>query len=131
MKHVFRVLTLLYIVAVAVFCFANFSSLPVTHGRFFGIETDKLIHFSMFLPFPILVSLSFPPASRKWLARVGALMLYLLTGCVLAAVTEYIQGQLPYRTMDPRDFVADVCGMVVAIVIVIVFWVRRRGRSNA
>ena len=42
---IFRVLTLLYIIAVAVLCFAKFSAMPPSPVSIFGIPADKVVHF--------------------------------------------------------------------------------------
>ena len=130
-KYFFRVLTLLYLAAGAVICFANFSSVPTFSGTLFGLPKDKVVHFSMFFPFTVLAALSFPPASRKALAKIGAVLLYLLCGSLLAALTEYVQGKLPYRSMDPHDFVADALGLLAGSFILVFIFARRRGRRRA
>lgn len=108
----FRILTLLYIAAVAVLCFAKFSSLPSVPGFFLGIPMDKIVHFLMFLPFPVLALFSFRLRSPKVLTVVLLVVGIFAVGCIMAWCTEIIQGRLPYRTMDPNDFAADRLGLV-------------------
>ena len=110
---IFRVLTLLYIIAVAVLCFAKFSAMPPSPVSIFGIPADKVVHFLMFLPFPI---------RRGGVVKtILVLVAVFIVGCALAWGTEYIQGKLPYRSMDPADFGADrlglLCGSIIAFFI--------------
>ena len=123
MKRVwlFRILTVLYLAAVAVLCFAYFPQLSTAPRTIFGIESDKLVHFFMFLPFPVLVFFSFNPKRQGLVKTLIMLVLIFAAGCGIAWGTEYIQGHLPYRTMDPSDFSADrlglICGTLAAFLI--------------
>lgn len=118
---IFRIFTLLYLAVVALLCFANFSQLPEVQQYFLGIPADKLVHFLMFLPFPIL---AFWSLAKKRTGVVKTLLvlagLYAL-GCLIAWGTEYVQGLLPYREMDMADFKADriglACGSIIAFII--------------
>ena len=51
-----RILFLLYLGAIALLCFMHVDKLPDVQKFIFGIPTDKIVHFGMFLPFPILAS---------------------------------------------------------------------------
>lgn len=108
----FRILTVVYLAVIAVLCFANFGSNREVPLTLFGLPTDKIVHFLMFLPFPFLAFFSFP------LRKAGVMKSLLLViglfamGCLLACGTEYIQSKLPYRTMDPNDFRADAAGLI-------------------
>ncbi|MBR4809026.1 MAG: VanZ family protein [Bacteroidales bacterium] len=128
---VFKILTLLYLVAVAVLCFAKFSSLPTVPGKFLGMDADKVVHFLMFFPFPLLAYLSFPLERKGIFVTVCIIVLIFAVGCCLAGVTEYVQGRLPYRTMDIADFRADMLGMLSASVITFLLRIFIRPAGNA
>lgn len=120
----FRILIALYIVAIAILCFGHFGSLPHIHSKFLGLEQDKLVHFLMFLPFPLLAyfAVGKHPAG-PWKA-LGEMLLIFLVGTLVAAGTEIGQSFFPYRTTDPKDFLADtialaVCSLAVFIVMLI------------
>ena len=49
-----RVLFLMYLGAIALLCFISGEKIPDIQREIFGIPTDKLVHFFMFLPFPVL-----------------------------------------------------------------------------
>ncbi len=127
----FRLLTLLYLAAVAVLCFAKFSSLSSVPGSFLGIPTDKIVHFFMFLPFPVLALLSFELKKPHLFKLVLIVVLLFITGCLLAWATEYVQGLLPYRDMDPKDFRADSLGLLVGSVVSFLLFVFAVKKANA
>ena len=125
-----RLAMLLYVAAVAYLCFANFSDVSNISRTIFGIETDKLVHFCMFLPFPILALWSFRAPGRTPARAVLAIVAVFLAGCLVAASTELIQGTLPYRDADAQDFVADTVGLAAGSVISIIFITARQKRKK-
>lgn len=117
-KIAFRVLFYLYLIAVAVLCFGSFNSLPEVSKTILGIPTDKVVHFCMFFPFPILAFLAYDKftGSRKKVL-VFALITFLL-GCVLAAGTELGQAYLTEnRSGEPLDFLADFLALLTGSII--------------
>ena len=127
----FRLLTLLYLAAVAVLCFAKFSSLSSVPGSFLGIPTDKIVHFLMFMPFPVLALLSFELKKPHLFKLVLIVVLLFITGCLLAWATEYVQGLLPYRDMDPKDFRADSLGLFIGSVVSFLIFIFTVKKANA
>ena len=109
---VFRVLTLLYIIVVAILCFARFSTISPYTPSILGIPADKIVHFLMFMPFPVLAFFSLRIRHGGVIKTILLLVVVFVTGCLLAWGTEYIQGKLPYRSMDPADFGADRLGLI-------------------
>ena len=109
-----RILFFLYLAAVAFLCFMHVDKLPDVQKFIFGIPTDKIAHFLMFLPFPILAYLAYDHLTNKlshaFLFALGTLIF----GLLLAYGTEYIQGKLPYRSMDIRDFKADALAIALS-----------------
>ena len=126
---IFRILTFIYVVVVGVLCFANFRSIPIAPGKFLGIDADKVVHFFMFFPFPILMYFSLPMEKKRLGPVLGIIVLIFAVGCLLAGCTEYVQGKLPYRTMDINDFKADMLGMLLASLIT--FLIRLFTHKNA
>lgn len=118
---IIRLLTLLYLAAVAVLCFANFSKMPDVPRTFLGLPLDKIVHFLMFLPFPILTFFSIGSGRPGVVKTLFIIVLLFGAGCLMAWGTEVYQGKLPYRNMDPADFKADriglMCGAIIAFVI--------------
>ncbi len=115
-----RILFFLYLVAIAFLCFMHVDKLPEVQKFIFGIPTDKAAHFLMFLPFPILAYLAYDHLTNKiWSAILFALAT-LVIGCLLAYGTEYVQGRLPYRSMDMNDFKADALAIAVSSIFVFI-----------
>lgn len=115
-----RILLVLYIILLAFLCFGNFSSIHQAPKTILGIPSDKLVHFTMFLPFPVLSYLSFDGFSGKKGKAIAAIALTFLVGAILAAGTELGQGLTAYRTADSHDFVADLIGLGVGTLIIII-----------
>lgn len=110
---------LLYIAAVLYLCFGKFSDLSSVPRSLFGIESDKLVHFLMFLPFPILFYMALGLCTAKpWHSILLALGILCL-GTMIAAGTEYVQGLIPYRASDPADFTADFLALCISSVIIL------------
>ncbi len=126
---IFRILMILYIIALAVLCFGHFGHLPQIHSKILGLEQDKVVHFLMFLPFPLLsyYALGIQP-SGPWKA-IGLVLLIFLTGSVLAAATEIAQGFLPYRQADSKDFLADGCALALSSLAVFIIMLVKGTRS--
>ena len=118
---IFRILTILYVVAVAWLCFANFSKAPQMPRTLFGLPIDKVVHFLMFFPFPILAFLAYDHLTQTPWQALAALISICAIGGIFAGITEIIQGQLSYRTKDINDFGADclaigLSGLLVFII---------------
>ena len=60
LKKISLALFCIYLVAVAALCFLRPSSLPEMNIKtFLGLPIDKVLHFLMFLPYPVLSGMSF------------------------------------------------------------------------
>lgn len=111
-RKTYIVLFCIYLAAVAVACFSKPSNLPdMGSGTFFGIPMDKVLHFIMFLPFPVLASMSIIEPKRGMAAKLTTLLVIAFTGIGLAYGTEAIQAQLGYRSYDVIDLLADTIGI--------------------
>lgn len=128
---IFKILTFLYIVAVAVICFAKFSSIPTVPGKFLGLDADKVVHFLLFMPFPVLVYYSFPLQKKGLVTTLCCIVGIFILGSGLAAITEYIQSKLPYRSMDINDFKADALGMLLSSLVIFLIRLFSRRKANA
>ena len=115
-----RILFGLYLVAVAVLCFARFPESEDVPKALLGIPMDKVVHFLMFFPFPVLAYLAFDRFRGKRWASVLWTAATLLGGCAFAAVTELVQSRLPYRSGDPADFRADALSILLSSILVLI-----------
>lgn len=116
----------MYLAIVGTLCFANFSSMPQikTSITLLGIPADKLVHFTMFLPFNVLSVSAYKKQGQNILLPV---VFSFIAGCAIAAGTEYGQALLTsYRSGDPLDFVADFAGLLLGAIAT--FFILRRKR---
>lgn len=109
-----RILFILYLAAIAFLCFMHADKLPDMQKTLLGIPSDKVAHFLMFLPFPILAFLAYDHATNKFWSAVLFAVLTMAVGAVIAWGTEYIQGMLPYRTRDMADLRADLLALGIS-----------------
>ena len=114
-----RILFFLYIATVAFLCFGKFSSMPDVPKTFWGFPMDKVVHFLMFFPFPLLACLAFGGYRGKPGRAVWKTAAAFLAGCAFAAGTEWVQTRLPYRSGDPVDFQADALALLLSSIIVL------------
>ena len=115
-----RILFAVYLVAVAVLCFVKFPESQEVDLELWGIPFDKVVHFLMFFPFPLLACLAFGCYPGKPEASVLKTVLAFLSGCAFAAFTELVQFRLPWRSGDPADFRADAVALGIGSVIVLI-----------
>lgn len=124
-KLLFRVLLGLYLAALLFLCFGRFSSLPSVPWTIWGIPSDKVMHFLLFIPFPILTFQAFYRGESPWLLFLGVIV----SGCLLATGTELGQRYLTtYRFGDWKDLLADAVGIAAGslpLILWIIFQKRR------
>lgn len=126
----FKILLVLYLAAVAWLCFGHFDNISDVPKDFWGIPTDKIVHFLMFFPFPILCFLAFDRFTTKWwhsLLFTGAVF---LCGCAIAGATELGQLQTTYRSGDITDFLADGLALFCSSLLVFCVDVRKQRRTT-
>lgn len=115
-----RMLSIFYILAVCLLCFAKIDGAVTVTPVIFGLPSDKLAHFIMFFPFPMLAFLSFDKKNRKPLHSLLFVLAVLIVGCCFAAGTELVQGWLGYRSSDRADFIADCISIAISGLIVLI-----------
>ncbi len=117
-----RILFFLYLAAVLVLCFGQFKDAPSIPWTLLGIPSDKLVHFCMFFPFPILAFLAFDKYTETPRSTFLFSGITFLVGVALAFGTEWGQAHLTtYRSGDPLDWVADVSALFISTLIVIIW----------
>ncbi|MBR4756841.1 MAG: VanZ family protein [Bacteroidales bacterium] len=120
------VLFVIYLAVLIWCCFGHFDDLPSVDTTLFGIPTDKIVHFIMFLPFPVLCFKSFSFLTPRPRQALLALAVIFIIGCLLAAGTEIGQSFTKYRSGDPFDFTADVVALAISSVATFIVWHRTR-----
>jgi len=125
----FKAAFYLYLIAVAVLCFGKFESLPSVSQTFLGIPTDKVVHFCMFFPFPILAFLAYDKFTRNKKQVLLFALITFVIGCLLAVGTELGQKYLTdYRSGDPTDFIADFLALTLSCIIITIIDLRKLPR---
>lgn len=117
-----RILFFLYLAAVLVLCFGQFKDAPSLPWTLLGIPSDKLVHFCMFFPFPILAFLAFDKYTETPRSTFLFSGITFLVGVALAFGTEWGQAHLTtYRSGDPLDWLADISALFLSTLIVIIW----------
>ncbi|MDT3366811.1 MAG: VanZ family protein [Bacteroidota bacterium] len=129
-----RLAFLVYFGMVLYVCFGHFDDLPDMSQPIWGIPQDKIIHFIMFFPFPILAAMALDLRPRRYGKAFLEAFLLLVCGLVIAAATEIGQSFTDYRDPSIWDWVADISALVssaLIVLIVLLFKVRRSCRESA
>lgn len=111
----------LYLLVIAVLCFCKINVSQDVPSKIWGIESDKIVHFIMFLPFPIISLYAVHKSTGSiWRFLLFVFVMYTL-GMMTGMSIEFIQGQIPGRSTDLNDFIADSCGLATGTLIVTFF----------
>jgi VanZ family protein len=127
---IFSITMVLYLAAVGYLLFANFEKLSSIPRVFLGIPTDKIVHFCMFFPFPILAYLAYDQLTDTPLKAFAALVSICAIGAIFAGLTEIGQSLLPYRYEDISDFRADCLAIVLAGILTFVIDVAKMRKAS-
>ena len=127
---IFSIAMVRYIGVVAYLLFANFEKLSRIPRLFLGIPTDKVVHFCMFFPFPILAYLAYDKLTDTPLKAFAALLSICAIGAIFAGLTEIGQSLLPYRYEDISDFRADCLAIVLAGILTFIIDVVKMRRAS-
>ena len=121
-KLITRILFFLYLATVLFLCFGRFENTPDVPWSFLGIPSDKLVHFCMFFPFPILAFLAFDKYTETPRTTFLYSGLTWVLGMLLALGTEWGQAHLTtWRSGDPMDLLADGLSITISTLIVIIW----------
>ena len=116
-------LLILYIGSVLFLCLYSFSGSDIDLSKdFLGIPMDKVVHFCMFSPFPILFYLFLKFNLRlKGISNRYSISLSLLAGLFISTLFEASQGLLTTtRTSDITDLMANYSAIIAGTILVMV-----------
>ncbi len=113
-----RIILILYLLGLCFCCFWDFRGSVDMSRDLFGLPADKVTHFLMFFPFPVITYLSFPKFSDTPLGFLRFSIITLIVGIVTGAATELVQGWSGYRSCDKMDLLADCCGLASSTLMV-------------
>ena len=129
-KAAFIALFGLYLAAILYLCLMKPDDMPQIELTFFGIPMDKLGHFIMFTPFPVLSYLMFYDRNRtiggEFLIMTGLIAI----GVGMAFLTEQLQAMTQYRTSDINDVYSDMTGLAFGCVITIILIIIKRHHTR-
>ena len=129
--RIFRIfLFVAYVCAVAWLCFGEFKPDPDMPRRLWGIPMDKVVHFLMFLPFPLLAYGALGVRPRSFFLSLLLVAGIFAAGCVLSGGTEVVQSFLYWRSGDLRDFEADALALGISSGIVLLIETVRQIRRR-
>ena len=115
-----RIAFFAYIALILFLCFWNFKESQDVPKVLFGLPIDKVVHFCMFLPFPILAWLGFDRYTEKAGQSVLAIVLTFAAGFLFALATEFGQSLTSYRSGDPKDLAADTLALATGSLVALV-----------
>lgn len=101
----------IYIAGIMYLCFARPDRIPQFPESWLGIPADKVGHFLMFSPFPLLGMLTLESDGMSTSRKLLLLAVLVAVGFGTATGTEQIQALLEYRTSDNTDLMADGIGL--------------------
>lgn len=97
-----------------------FSSAPVDMSQYIlGIRTDRIIHFIMFFPLPLLSGFVYQLSRLKLKGRFGKYVLICFISLIIASLTEFLQSLTDFRDFDILDLVANYLSVIVSSILLI------------
>lgn len=129
--HIFRILLAFYLACLLLLCFADFGEGPQLELNLFGIATDKIVHFLMYVPFPLLCYGSWGYKCETPLDAAGFAVCSFMAGILLGAGIELGQVLLTdYRSAETGDLVADGLGLILGSLSSLVIALRKQFARN-
>lgn len=116
-----RILLLVYAAMVCLLCFMRLGNGIDMSSEWLGIPKDKIAHFFLFFPFPILMYAAFHMHRSKPVRLILFLLLTLVIGAAAGAGIELIQMTTDYRSCDIMDFRADCIGLLCGSILVMIY----------
>lgn len=119
-----------YFAAVLILCMAKPQQIPLLEEVLWGIKADKIVHFLMFMPYPMIAYNAFrPDGGEKW-RDLTVLAAVFAAGIGAAMATELLQGISEYRSYETEDFYADVLGMMSCVFVMTLFIILKKRNRN-
>lgn len=116
-----RILMSVYAATVCILCFMRLGNGIDMGSEWLGIPKDKIVHFFLFLPFPVLMYMAFHRHKGKPDRLVLFLLLSILIGAAAGAGIELLQMTTGYRSCDIMDFRADCIGLLCGSIAVMTY----------
>ena len=125
-KRILKILFLLYCIVLLLLAVLpiNSNSSSINDTFIVNIRLDYLLHILIFLPFLPLAMYPKPIKSQ----RKGTIKLLslIMSGILFAVFTETIQLYLPYRTFNINDLIANILGIIMGLIIMVLMGLKIR-----
>ena len=114
------ILLVIYVV-VSLYFLLTTVSLGVKN-RLWNIPTDKIFHFLMFTPYPILFWMIIKYGKKNYRKGLGIYLLIFTISVTLGGLTEVAQKYMTdSRNGDVMDWLADALGIILALFLLWIF----------
>ena len=113
---------LLYIAAIAWLCFGTIEPGENIPRAIFGIPIDQCVHFTMFLPFPVLGTLAF--RDKSWWRTLSWTTLVANVTAIIFESQQHIIN--PYRYTQASDLIANLMGITAGLLIMVLIGILTR-----
>ena len=95
-----------------------------------GLPADKVVHFLLFFPFPIISYITFPDMRKTPAGFLRFSITVFIAGVCLGGAIELIQGISGYRSCDSKDLLADCYGLAASTAVMQVYEAFLKKRRN-
>lgn len=110
-----KIVLAVYVIAILYLCLGSFQGVPGMWKTFLGIQMDKVFHFLMYLPYPVLAFWAFYKSRGKGLL----LLKILLVGVAYGGAIELMQAIFTdSRSAEWGDWLANTAGMTLSVLFV-------------
>ena len=125
-RIIYPIVFCIYIAVVGYLCLARTDDLPHWTASWLGLPVDKVGHFLMFTPFPLLGYLTFYKEGQITSRKMILLGWMMVTGLAIASSIELVQSSLEYRSAEIGDLIADGAGLLCGGLITLTYIMIRR-----
>ena len=102
--------------------------MPQLPQLWLGLPADKVGHFLMFMPFPLLGYLTFEVKGMSVGRKLFLIAILIVFGAGMALGTEYVQARLEYRSSENSDLLADGIGLITGGIFTFIYILIRKGK---
>ena len=123
-RNIGRGVLAVYVIVILCLCLGTFQGPAGMWKTLWGIQLDKVLHFCMYLPYPLLTLWAFYDG-KKWRRF---LLIFLLIGVGYSGAVELMQALFTdSRSAEWGDLLANTLGMgTTCLLCALVFWIREK-----